>query len=576
MRNRPIGDLVDRITNAFVETFRNEQTLPADTDPAVLLEHFANYCVVSDEYDDEFDIHEVHTGGGDDLGMDGVAIVINGVLVTSADAAAELLATNGYIDARFLFVQAKSASSFSGSDMVAFGDGVEEFFAESLSLAANQRIVDLREVMTWVYNNSGSLKGRPTCELFYVTTGRWQDDAQLLTKVSRIESDLAASNLFETVKLHPWGASELQASWARSKNSVTAEFVFANKATLGDIVGVSESYLGVIPISEFLKIVSDPELGVRRNIFFDNVRDYQGDNPVNGEMTASLATQAGRDRFAVLNNGVTLVARELTTVADKFKATDYQIVNGCQTSHVLYNNRESLPEDMQIPFKVIASNDEEVISAIATATNRQTQVTKEDLIALDAFQKNLESYFAAFEDKQKLFYERRSKQYAAVPGIEKVRIITKQVEIKAFGAMFLNEAHRAARYYAALKVQIGSGIFNTTHRLDPYYTAAYAHYKLEFFFRNQQMPVTYKPARYHLLMAFRNMVGGPDMPALAANKIQGYSRKMDEVLWDDAKALEAFKKACVVIDDALSGDPLDGDAVKVQTFTDKVLVGSRA
>ena len=567
---------MDRITSAFVETFRTEQTLPADIEPAVLLEHFANYCVVSDEYDDEFDIHEVHAGGGNDLGIDGVAIVINGVLVASVEEAAELLGTNGYIDARFLFIQAKSASSFSGSDMVAFGDGVEEFFAESPTLPANQRIVDQREVMTWVYNNSGSLKGRPTCELFYVTTGRWEDDAQLVAKVRKIESDLADSNLFDTVKLHTWGASELQASWARSKNSVTAEFVFANKATLGDIAGVSESYLGVIPLAEFLKIVSDPELGVRRSIFFDNVRDYQGDNPVNGEMTESLGTEPGRDRFAVLNNGVTLVARQLSTVADKFKATDYQIVNGCQTSHVLYNNRDSLPADMQIPFKVIASNDEDVISAIATATNRQTQVTKEDLIALDAFQKNLESYFAAFEDKQKLFYERRSKQYAAVPGIEKVRIITKQVEIKAFGAMFLDEAHRAARYYAALKAQIGAGIFNSTHRLDPYYTAAYAHYKLEFFFRNQQIPVSYKPARYHLLMAFRHIVGGPQMPALVANKIQGYSRKLDEVLWNDAKALAAFKEACVIIDSALGGEPLDGNAVKVQTFTDKVLAGSSA
>lgn len=567
---------MDRVTKAYLKTFREEQSLPSDIDQGTLFEHFVDYCVITERYDEEFDINDVHTGGGNDLTIDGLAIFVNGVLVDSIDFAEELLATNGYLDVQFSFIQSKSGTSFSGEEMVGFKDGVLEFFAETPTLPASERILTFRQIMSWLFEKSGSFKqGKPTCELIFATTGSWQNDQQLLTKIEKIKSDIRATNLFEQVAFIPLGASEVQASWKHSKDSVAAEFTFTKKATLSEIGGVKESYLGVLPLSEFLKIIADDESGVRKHIFVDNVRDYQGDNPVNGEISKSLATEEGRNRFAVLNNGVTLVARQLRIVGDKFFASDYQIVNGCQTSHVIYNNRNLLEPDMQIPFKVIATADEEIIGAIATATNRQTLVTEEDLYALEGFQKDLESYFEAFDDKQKLFYERRSKQYSSSIGIEKVRIITKQIEVRAFGAMFLNEAHRAARYYAALKAMVGTSIFAPNHKLEPYYAAAFAHYKLEFLFRNGQIPVRYKPARFHLLMAFRHIVVGTAMPDLTANKIEAYAKKISDALWADEALLTGFQAACVAVDEALEGAPLVGNTVKVQSFTDKVLAASK-
>lgn len=567
---------MDRVTKAYNSSFREEQSLPSDMDQGTLFEHFVNYCVISEKFDEEFDITDIHTGGGNDLTIDGLAIVVNGVIVDSVDAVEELLSTNGFMDVQFIFIQAKSGTGFSGEEMVGFKDGVLEFFADTPSLPASQKILDSRQIMSWIFDRSGSFKqGKPSCELVFATAGSWQNDSQLVTKIAKIKNEIEAINLFEKVSFLPLGASEVQASWKHSKDSVAAEFTFTKKATLAEIGGVKESYLGVLPLVEFLKVIADGESGVRKHIFVDNVRDFQGDNPVNGEMSQSLATEEGRNRFAVLNNGVTLVARQLRIVGDKFFAADYQIVNGCQTSHVIYNNRAVLGPDMQIPFKVIATDDEEVIGAIATATNRQTLVTEEDLYALEGFQKSVEAYFQAFDDKYKLYYERRSKQYSSAVGIEKVRIITKQIEIRAFGAMFLNEAHRAARYYAALKAMVGTSIFASDHKLEPYYAAAYAYYKLEFLFRNGQIPVKYKPARYQLLMAFRHIVAGTAMPLLTANKSEAYAKKVIDALWDDTKMLKGFQAACVAVDVALDGAQLDGDAVKVQSFTDRVLVASK-
>ena len=77
-------------------------------------------------------------------------------------------------------------------------------------------------------------------------------------------------------------------------------------------------------------------------------------------------------------------------------------------------------------------------------------------------------------------------------------------------------------------------------------------------------------------MAVRYIVGGVDMPALAANKATGYANKIAEVLWSDEKAVEAFKEAIKAVDVALGGEPLTRDVVKTQTFTDAVKVAAKA
>ena len=158
---------------------------------------------------------------------------------------------------------------------------------------------------------------------------------------------------------------------------------------LPDIPGVKEAYVGVVPAEEFLRLIVDDAGNIRKSLFYDNIRDFQDYNDVNAEIRETLKAESGRMRFAVLNNGVTVVARRLQTTGNKFGVTDYQIVNGCQTSHVLFDQKEELGEATQIPLKVIATEDEEIINSVITSTNRQTQVTTEDLYALGDFRKTI-------------------------------------------------------------------------------------------------------------------------------------------------------------------------------------------
>ncbi|MGW1465485.1 AIPR family protein [Streptomyces sp. NPDC002308] len=561
---------MDRVTKAYLDAFRDEQSIE-NLSESDAFELFADYCVISDSYDDEFNVTDVHTGGGNDLGIDGVGVIVNGSLINSGEDMEGLLEINGSLEVTFCFIQAKTTSGFSGEQIMTFFDGVDEFFAENVELPINESVTLARDLMQKIYDNSLRFRrAKPQCRLSYVTTGQWTSDQYLETKITKRVAQLKSTGLFSDVSFLAMGADEVHASYLRSKNSVTTEFSFPTKVLLPDIAGVTESYLGVISAPEFIKILSDSAGNIRKSLFNDNVRDFQEYNSVNTDIQRTLADDSAKGRFVVLNNGVTIVARELTTTRDKVAIADYQIVNGCQTSHVLFDQQEHLTDQVQVPLKIVATQDEDVVNSIITATNRQTQVTNEDLYALGTFAKKLEGFLSSYSDDQRLYYERRSKQYNAVSGIKKVRIITKSQQIRSFAAMFLDEPHRSISYYADLQTQVGSRIFNDAHKLDPYYASAYAHFKLEFLFRNGGVPVKYKPARYHLLMAFRYIAGGSKMQSLESNKIEKYCGEICAVLWDNARAADAFLQATEMVDQALNGVPLTLDIAKTRTFTDSL------
>lgn len=560
---------MDRITRSNLDQFRKEQSFETLKESEAF-EHFSNYCVVSSLYEEEFDVSSVRVAGDDDLGIDGLAIMVNGVLIDSREAAEDLLNLNKNLDVQFVFVQAKTSSGFSGEHIMTFFDGVDEFFADPPSLPCNDQIVAAREIMNWIYDNSVAFRRqKPHVSLNFVSTGSWKNDAYLVGKIEKRRQQLLDLGLFSAVEFHPLGADEIHAAYQRSKNNVTVEFAFSSKVTLPDIDGVKQAYLGVIPVKEYLSLITDGSGHIRKPLFYDNVRDFKGDFGVNAEIRDTLETEAGQQRFAVLNNGITIVTRDLRNTGNKFVITDYQIVNGCQTSHVLFNSKDDLQEDLSIPLKVIETEDEDIITSIITATNRQTEVTQDDLYATSAVQKKLERLFEAYPAKKKLYYERRSMQFASAP-IEKVRIIGKTVMLRAFAAMFLDEPHKAARYVNDLHALVGTKIFHPDHQLEPYYAAAYGHYKLEYLFRNSSLPVYYKPARYHLLMALRYIAGGSDLPNLNSNKVTKYANGIAEVLWSDQEAVKAFNKAIEAVDTALKGQSLTRDIVKLQSFAEAV------
>ena len=561
---------MDRITAALLAEFVQQNSLQALPEDRAF-EHFSGFLVTSAHYSESFSSDDIAVGAGGDCGIDCIGVVVNGTLVTEPEEIADLADTNGYIDATFVFTQAERSAGFETAKIGQFVFGVCDFFAENHQLPQNDRVQIYSRIAKEVFERSRLFKkGNPQCLLYYVTTGKWTNDANLTARRDAGRQDVQGLGLFRHVALDCIDAEQLQRLFRESQSSVTTEVIFADRTVVPEIPGVEQAYIGLLPASQFLKLVENDNQEVLTSIFYDNVRHWQEWNPVNSEMRDTLGAADSALYFPLLNNGVTIVAKRVHPTANKFLLEDYQVVNGCQTSYVLHECRAHLNDRVMIPVRIIATQDDAIKNAIIKATNRQTQVSEDQLFALSEFPKKLEAYFPTFEARRKLYYERRSRQYSGVVGVEKVRVISMTTLVRAFASMFLKMPHRTTRNYRALLRSIGTDIFNKEHRLEPYYVSAYAHYRLEYLFRSQTLAAELKPARYHLLLAYRILVHNQPTPRMNSHEIERYCNNLTAALWDDDVTRGHFEAAAAHVR-AIAAGNLHRDNIRTEPFTNALL-----
>lgn len=543
---------MDRITESLMAELHSNLELES-IDESSDFERLVNYTVISNEYNKTFDIDLAWVGNGADTWIDWIAIIVNGQLVESVDEIDDLLWKNNFLEVTYIFIQSKTTSSFSSAEINTFIFWVQDFFAIEPKLVRNEEIKKFAEVSNYIFKNAPKFRVNPTLKLFYVTTGKWMDDTNLNAAINNWKDILEQTNLFEKILFTPYWARELAIAYRKTKESVTSTITFSNRITIPKINGVSQAYIGLLPFSEFLKIVADSNESLL-NVFEDNVRDFQGDtNDVNGWIATTLKSDDS-EIFSVLNNWVTIVASTISPTGDQFTISDYQIVNWCQTSNVLYNNKEGPNiNKVIIPIKLIATTDEEVKTRITLATNNQTPIKKEQLAALTQFQRSLEQYYNSFTGDSRIYYERRSKQYNSDNNVIKSKIITVPYQIKSFAAMFLDEPHNVTSYFWSIVKRLNEWkvqIFTKDHLFSPYYTSAFAYYKLESFFRKWSIDSWNKKIRFHILMVFRILNSSTPLPSFNSKKIDKYCENLLEILNDETKALKAFNKAIELINNS--------------------------
>lgn len=560
---------MDRITKGYMNNFALSQELHSTSDESKIFEMFACYCVLSREYADSFDLSDIVTSGGGDGGIDGIAIIANNVLIHSPEEFDDLVEqTHSIADLNFIFVQAKTSSSFSGSDIATFGFGVRDLFKEQPEMVQNDTIKEKSAIISHILSNMVCVRKKPKCLLYYVTTGRWTEDQNVTSRIEGIRSDLISENLFSDVIFTPVDADYLQRLYKATIDKIQSEIDFPDRIALPEMDGINEAYLGILPASTFLSLVSNED-GVIKSILYDNIRDFQGENDINREIAATLSS-SDSDKFVILNNGITIICKELRNIVrNRFLLGDYQIVNGCQTSHILYYNKDSIGDNVYVSVKIISTLDEDTVSKIVKATNRQTEVSDEQLMALNDFNKKLEAYYQTYSGTQRLYYERRSKQYANTAEIEKVRVITIPTQIKAFASMFLDKPHLASRYYGRL-LKDSQDIFNNDHRPIAYYISAYTLYKVEYLIRNKQIDQRYNRYRYHILMLIKYLaLEGKPQPPLNSHKMEELCQKIQTVITNPDELSKYIDKASQIIAAEVK-DLSDSENAKTATITERL------
>lgn len=563
---------MDSVTQALIRDFSESNELTGLSGDKQF-EHFAAYSVVSSRYTEDFDTGDLVAGDGQDLNVDAFAVKVNGRLANDADYIDDVLDLNGYLDAEFIIIQAKSSSSFDGAAIIALGDNlVNEVFAPTQKLPVNDDVRRLIEIKDRILQNASRLKDNPVCRVYYVCTGNWTDDIYLVEAIKRKRQDLLDTNLFSEVTFEPIGARQLQALYRATKTSISREVKFEKLVTLPTIEGVSASYLGVLPVQEFLKLLADDNGNIIKSVFVDNVRDFQGDNPVNADIAKTI-TDGLFDQFVLRNNGITIVARNIKVTSSRYVLEDYQIVNGCQTSHVIFAHRHGITGDLFVPVKLIHTVSEDVAQSIIKSTNKQTNVEENDLLALTQFQRDLEDYYAGMQGDTTLYYERRAKQYASNATIEKGRIVTIGSQLKCFASMYLDLPNQASRYQGTLLKTVKDRVFQPNHKPEPYFIAALAAYRFEIALRklaNDERDI--RPFKYFLLFAFRARYESETFPGAGNKKVADYCKKLEAHLADTTRAKAVFDESVIIVRASLDNLrlPVARDSAKSRPLIDEV------
>lgn len=560
----------DKIIAGYLRDFSEDYALQS-IEEYECFEHFINYCTMSNHIPSNFSLDDVHVGDKANPAIDGAAIVVNGHLVTSKEEVEYFIKTLGKIDVNFIFNQTKRGSKFDMGEIGNFLFGVRDFFEDSPTLTSNKKINDLRDLKDCIYALCIHMQENPKCHTYFATTGKWDGNSTL---TGRIDSDLdaiRAFNIFSDITFMAYDADKIRYVYRELKHKVEKIIQFSSNTPLPEIENVTEAYIGILPCSEYLKLIVDSDGNLQKSLFYDNVRDFQGLNPVNEDIQRTISDSKRNSKFGLMNNGVTVVAKSIKRTGNQFKVNDFQIVNGCQTSHIIYLNKEKLSDKLFIPIKLIVTDDIEVTNDIIFATNWQTEVKKEAFTSISPFHKKLEEFFLNLDkDKaRRLFYERRSKQYEGHP-VPKARIVTLTNQIKSFIAMFLNSPHSTHRYYGEILEANKNKIFASEHSPFPYYVCSYALHKVEQYFLQRKLDPLFKRFKYHMLLLFRIQILGKKMPPLGSKKIARGCQEMMEILWDDQKAIETFEKSIKRIELGLNAISDKKNATRLKIFTSQL------
>lgn len=320
---------------------------------------------------------------------------------------------------------------------------------------------------------------------------------------------------------------------------------------------VKEAYIGYLTGEDFLKIICDSNGDIRRRIFYENVRDYQGiENSVNKEIRATITGKQTRGQFILLNNGVTIITKSVTSLgANMYELSDFQVVNGCQTSNEVYNCKE-YASYIFVPIKIIYTTDTEIISSIVKATNRQSPVPEEAFVALNKYHKELQLLFSEYSKDipLEMFYERRSGEEDDIKEKKGAyQIVTLHGIIRSFESVFLQNPNIVYGTNPAniLKSQ-KEHLFCKSHKPDSYYVAAYLFVK---FVSMQQRELFSKHdyvLRFYVIMVVRIlMVKTMQISDLNSSAIDKENKKVIAILKNDANADSYFVEAKKIIESVL-------------------------
>jgi AIPR protein len=277
------------------------------------------------------------------------------------------------------------------------------------------------------------------------------------------------------------GARELLDE-SRIEKTYTLQLKFReNYISTGD-----DNYIVLASLPDYWSFISDENGYLRRYIFESNVRDYQGNVEVNRDILQTLQSASGID-FWWMNNGITVLTSKASVAGKTITLDDVQIVNGLQTSTVIYDylkekQIEEKDKSRSVLLRILVIDSSEERDNIIKATNFQTAIPPASLKATDRIQRNIEDFFLRHD----YYYDRR-KNYYKNAGKPAGKIISIPYLAQSVMAMVLREPDNARARPSSLikKEQDYRRVFNESLDLSIYLFCAKTMKKIDAFIKTK-------------------------------------------------------------------------------------------
>lgn len=344
--------------------------------------------------------------GEKDCGIDAVYIFANGICIKD-DTPLAALGKGARLD--LVVTQVKNSRGF-GEDainkLIAHLPKLLTFDRDESALAqvVNPRLIEVTRRFLGAYRDLDMSE----LNVFVAFASLRADSVHPNTVRRAVDLEELIRGLFggATVETHFLDAAAL-CELSRTIPNNTRTLALAENPISTDTAG---GYIAVVRLADYEKFITGPTGDLDSSIFEANVRDYEGSTSVNQEIGRTLQTLDNEVDFWWLNNGVTIVAKQVQPANKLLKLESPQVVNGLQTSTEIYKRRHVTgggKDGRSVLVKVIEAREDVVRERIIRATNSQTAFGPSALKATDRVQRQIEEYLHV----SGLNYERRRRHY---------------------------------------------------------------------------------------------------------------------------------------------------------------------
>ncbi|MGE0638031.1 MAG: AIPR family protein [Bacteroidia bacterium] len=489
---------------ARINSFAKKFGITATIDEKELFEKFSNYTIVSNVIEDDFsEINKVSTGTS--KGIDGIAIIVNDQIITEENDL-DKIGENESIKVTLCFIQATTISSFDLKKFQSFNDEVINF------LLKKNEIEPFSDIIDKLFKEEGrfldKMSETPKVEIYFSSgkTNHTISAQELECEKAKFENRMDFPFQFNLENISILQTKELNDKFNNIDGFLEILVKFNHEIQLQEKDKIKMSLLSVLSFEEFKKIIITKDKILREKLFVENVRSKVKGSDINEKILETLSSEKDRNYFLYLNNGITILCESIRR--HEVKQNSYylkhpRIINGCQTSHMLFEHYLKKPDDLkeiELTTKLIATEDKELKKQIIIATNNQNPIDK-DLESLNDFHTQLEEYFVG-NNSFDIFYERLRGQHSDI--MPPYKVIDKETIAKIYISIFLNLPHEM-KSNALSKIEKYKGknqIYrsSTNEDLSDYYLSGVLYYLLNSFLANNKIQLKSKTMDMHLLL----------------------------------------------------------------------------